>query len=71
MRVNTSFFKFRAGDAALADDGKEGADLDFAIIWDGYRLCCSCASALHDHVASASPYFNEAMTFEDAADFLS
>ena len=62
-----SGLEFCAGDAALPDDGKEGADGEFRVIRnrDCDRPCVG--STLHHHMTPAPPDFAEAVFFKDPA----
>lgn len=62
-----SGLEFCAGDAALPDDRKEGADGEFRVIrnWDCDRTCVG--STLHHHMTAAAPNFSEAVLFKNPA----
>jgi hypothetical protein len=63
-----SNLKLDAVQPALSDDGKQNADLHFAVIWNWYRNRNAVrASCLHDDMASLLPDLNEAVSAEDPA----
>ena len=54
-------FKFAACDAALADDGLEGAQSNFVVIRDRDRHGSGSGPALHNDMTATTPDFCKAM----------
>ena len=54
-------FKFAACNAALTDDGLEGAQSNFVVIRDRDGHGSGSSPALHDNMTAATPYFCKPM----------
>jgi hypothetical protein len=56
-----------ARDAALSDDGLQGADSDFGMIRNRDRYGSTIDTPLHDHMTASLPNELKAVLFKDAA----